>query len=65
MEMKSIIYTLVRNSQSGCWEGLNLTRVVDLAHVDKLSAEGVSDLIGVALAHNGLVGSLDGVHGVS
>ena len=44
---------------------LNLASVVHLAHVDDLLAECVSDLLGVTLAHNGLVGGLDRVHGVS
>jgi hypothetical protein len=61
---RNIIYTLVRNSKSRPKKVLDLTRVVHLAHIDNLSAECVSDLLGVTLAHEGLVGGLDRVHWV-
>ena len=44
---------------------LYIARIVDLAHIDELLATGSSNLFGVSLAHESLIRSLDGVHGVS
>jgi hypothetical protein len=62
---KETLYTRWYETPSQGQKTLNLASVVHLAHVDDLLAECVSDLLGVTLAHNGLVGGLDRVHGVS
>ena len=41
---------------------LDLSSVVDLAHVDHLAATSAGNFLGVTLAHESLVGSLDSVH---
>lgn len=42
--------------------GLDLSSVVDLAHIDHLTATSASNFLGIPLAHESLVGSLDSVH---
>lgn len=41
---------------------LNLSGVVDLAHIDHLPAASAGHFLGIPLAHESLVGSLDSVH---
>lgn len=41
---------------------LGLSSVVDLAHVDHLPATSAGNFLGVTLAHESFVGSLDSVH---
>jgi hypothetical protein len=42
--------------------GLDLSSVVDLAHIDHLTATSAGNFLGIPLAHESLVGSLDSVH---
>lgn len=60
-----IIYTPSENARLDQLQGhtgLDLSSVVDLAHVDHLPATSAGDFLGIPLAHESLVGSLDSVH---